>query len=101
MIDGMAKITMKDWTSIDQQKSGMRLSVMPGARILKMVAISSAATHMAETSVKVIIWAQKSTRFPGSNCGPASGGEANQPASGAALVNTPQYRKMQPQRYIQ
>src|ERR1700761_4658482 len=101
MIAGIAKMTMNDCTSIDQQKSGMQFSVMPGARILKMVAISSAATHNAETSVNVIICAQKSTRLPGSNCGPASGGYANQPASGAALVNTPQYRKMQPPRYIQ
>ncbi len=47
---------------------------MCGARILKIVAISSAATHIADTSVKVIICAQKSTRFPGENAGPDSGG---------------------------
>src|ERR1700685_3706716 len=90
IIAGIAKMTIKDCTSIDQQNSGMRFNVIPGARILKMVAISSAATHIAETSVNVIICAQKSTRLPGSNCGPESGEYANQPASGAALVNTPQ-----------
>ena len=60
---GMAKITMNDCTSIDQQNSGMRFSDIPGARILKIVAISSTATHSAEISVKVIICAQTSTRF--------------------------------------
>src|SRR6185312_12971459 len=98
---GMAEMTMKDCTSMDQQNKGMRLSDMPGARILKMVAMSSAPTHMADTSVKVIIWHQKSTRFPKSNCGPASGTYENQPASGAELLKTPQYKKMQPPRYIQ
>lgn len=52
----------------------IKASDIPGARILKMVAINSAATHMAETSVQVNIWHQKSTRLPGSNCGPARGG---------------------------
>ncbi len=101
MIAGMAKITMNDCTSMDQQNIGMRLSDIPGARILKIVAISSAATHMADTSVHVIIWHQKSMRFPGENSGPANGGYENQPASGAELLNTPQYRKMAPARYIQ
>jgi hypothetical protein len=38
-----------------------------------MVAISETATAKAETSVKVIICAQKSVRLPGENSGPASG----------------------------
>ena len=38
---GMAKMTMNDCTSMDQQNSGMRFSDIPGARILRMVAISS------------------------------------------------------------
>ena len=52
----------------------MRFSDIPGARILRIVAISSVATHIAEISVKVIICAQTSTRLPGANCGPDSGG---------------------------
>ena len=34
---GIAKMIMNDVTSIAQTNSGMRLSVMPGARSLKMV----------------------------------------------------------------
>ena len=56
---------MNDCTSMLQQYSGMRFSDMPGARIFMMVAIISVATHSAEISVKVIICAQKSTRFAG------------------------------------
>ena len=56
---------MNDVTSIAQTKSGIRLSVMPGARILKMVTISSTAPTSAAISVKVIICAQTSTRLPG------------------------------------
>ena len=70
---GIAKSTMKDWTSMLQQNSGMRFSDMPGARIFRIVAVSSVATHMAEISVNVIICAQTSTRLPGENCGPESG----------------------------
>ena len=51
----------------------MRLSVMPGARFLKMVTISSMAPTSAAISVKVIVWAQTSTRLPGEYSGPASG----------------------------
>jgi hypothetical protein len=64
---------MKDWTSIAQTKSGIRLSVMPGARVLKIVTISSTAATSAATSVKVTVWAQTSTRLPGENSGPARG----------------------------
>jgi hypothetical protein len=38
---------------------------MPGARILKIVVISTMATSRAESSVKVIICAQMSTPLPG------------------------------------
>src|SRR5205085_10819664 len=91
MTAGMAKITMNDCTSIAQQNIGMRLSDIPGARILKIVAISSVATQSAETSVNVIIWAQKSTRLPGEKSGTESGGYANQPASRPVIVKKPQY----------
>ena len=52
----------------------MRFNDIPGARILKMTAMSSAAMHMDDTSVNVIICAQKSTPLPGENWGPESGG---------------------------
>ena len=69
----MAKIIMAEVASMDQRKSGIRASVMPGARCLKMVTMSSTATANAATSVKVIICAQKSVRLPAENSGPASG----------------------------
>jgi hypothetical protein len=64
---GIANTIMKDWTSIDQQNIGIRLSDMPGARILRIVTMSSTATHKAEISVKVTICAQTSTPLPGEN----------------------------------
>lgn len=84
--EGIAKTTMKDVTSIDQTKTGMRLTAMPGARCLNTVTMVLTAMQSDESSVKVIICAQTSTRLPGENCGPESGVYANQPASGAALV---------------
>jgi hypothetical protein len=44
---------------------GMRARVMPGARVLRIVATRTTAAASAETSVKVIICAQKSARLLG------------------------------------
>jgi hypothetical protein len=71
---GIANSTMNCVTSIAQTNSGMRLSVMPGARILNTVVMMTIASSSADSSVKVIIWAQKSMRLPGEYSGPASGG---------------------------
>jgi hypothetical protein len=62
---GMAMMIIKEVTSIDQRNNGMRDSVMPGARYFMIVATSSTATANADTSVNVIICAQKSVRLPG------------------------------------
>ena len=70
---GMAKRIMKAVTSIAQTKSGRRASVMPGARSLNTVAITTIAARRPESSVKVIICAQTSARLPGEYCGPESG----------------------------
>src|SRR5437588_5633411 len=96
MTAGMANNTMKDCTSMLQQNIGMRLSDIPGARSLNMVAINSAATHIAEISVYVIICAQKSTPLPIEYWGPERGGYANQPASDMVLVSTPAYKTIPP-----
>ena len=53
-IDGMAKITMNDVTSMAHTNTGIRFSDMPGARNLKMVMISSDAAISADSSVPVI-----------------------------------------------
>ena len=48
-----------------QTNSGMRSSVMPGARSLNTVTMISIAPMSAATSVNVISCAQKSGRLPG------------------------------------
>ena len=70
----------------------MRLSDMPGARILNTVTMMSTATASAAISVNVTIWAQTSTRLPGENSGPESGTYANQPASGPVFKKNATYR---------
>ena len=62
---GIAQMTMNAVTSIPQTKSGMRFSVMPGARSLKTVVIRITASSRPDSSVNVIICAQKSMRLPG------------------------------------
>ena len=52
---GMAKRIMKEVTRVAQTKSGMRLSDMPGARVLRMVTMASTAATSAETSTKVMM----------------------------------------------
>ena len=73
MTAGIAKMIRNEVTSIDQTNRGIRSSVMPGARCLKVVTMISTATASADTSVKVIICAQTSTRLPGEKSGPDSG----------------------------
>ena len=77
---------MKACTSMAQTKSGIRLSVMPGARFLKMVTISSTEPTSAAISVKVIAWAYTSARLPGLNSGPDRGTYPNQPTSGPVFM---------------
>ena len=69
MTAGMAKHTMKLVTSIAQTNSGILLSDMPGARCLKIVLMVLTAIASEDSSVKVIICAQKSTRLPDEYCG--------------------------------
>ena len=72
-IAGNDRMMVKAVTSIAQTNSGMRSSVMPGARCLNTVTTISTAMASAAISVKVIIWAQTSARLPAPNCGPDSG----------------------------
>ena len=65
MIAGIDRIVISEATSIAQRNTGIRASVMPGARILRMVAATLTEAHSAATSVKVIICAQMSARCPG------------------------------------
>ena len=64
-MDGIAKMTMKAVTTSPQTMMGMRLRLMPGARNLNAVTMTSTATASAETSVKVMSCAHISGRLPG------------------------------------
>lgn len=65
MTAGMANMVMSALTRVAQTRTGIRARVMPGARCLRIVTTSWTELPGAESSVKVIIWAQKSTRLPG------------------------------------
>ena len=54
VIAGTAKITMNENTSIDHTNIGMRLNVMPGARILKIVTMKLIAPAVVEIPTKMI-----------------------------------------------
>src|SRR3954471_1929046 len=99
--DGMANRMENEVVSCDQHITGMRFSDMPGARSLKMVVMISMATTSAETSVKVIICAQMSARFPGEKAGPESGTYANHPTSGPTFSRKALHRNIPPMRYSQ
>src|SRR5437868_3747910 len=73
MTAGIAKHTMKLVTSKDQTNSGIFCSDIPGARCFRIVQMVLTAIASEESSVNVIICAQKSTRFPEEYCGPESG----------------------------
>ncbi len=70
---GMERITISEVTRIAQANKGMRSRLIPGARCLRMVAVSTTATDSAATSVKVTICAQMSARLPTPYSGPESG----------------------------
>ena len=64
MTDGTAKITMKENTSIDHTKIGMRFRVMPGARSLKMLTMKFTAPTVVEMPTKITPRPQKSMLMP-------------------------------------
>ena len=70
---GIAKITMKLAMRIDHTNSGMRLRLMPGARILKIVVIKETAPASEPISTSVTICDHTSTRWPALYSGPESG----------------------------
>src|SRR5438270_13605415 len=98
MTAGMPKMTISESTSFAQSSIGMRYNVIQGTRYLRMVVAKQTATPKAETSVKVIIWAQKSARLPGEYCGPESGGYANHPTSAPVFRNRPIHNIKPPKR---
>ncbi len=63
--EGRAKIVISEATSMAHRNSGMRPRVIPGGRSRMMVAKVFTDADKAATSVKVIICAQTSARWPG------------------------------------
>src|SRR5205814_3006224 len=101
MIAGIAMMTTNDVTSLDQTNSGILSSDMPGARCLSIVTTISTETASADSSVKVIICAHMSARFPKPYCGPDSGTYANQPTSGPISSTKEIHSSAPPARKIQ
>jgi hypothetical protein len=81
---GKAKTIISAVTSMAQAKTGMRISVMPGARVSRTPTMSSTAPAMAEISMKPMPSSHQSAPRPGENSLPVSGGYMNQPPSGAS-----------------
>ena len=74
MISGVkANMIMKANTSSDQANNGMRLRVMPGARILRMPMMISMAAAIAPTSATPSPRTQKSRARSGEYSGPLRG----------------------------
>ena len=90
MTAGNANTIITPTTSMAHAYTGMRPSVMPGARVNRMPTISSMAPAMAEISMKPIPSSQKSAFSPGEYLMPVSGGYMNQPPSGARPANSVQ-----------
>jgi hypothetical protein len=96
-----AKITMNAVTTCAHTNTGMRLTVIPGARSLNVVTMMLMAAMSPAISVKVIIWAHVSMRLPGEYSGPESGTYANHPASGPMSTSCETQSRMPPQRNTQ
>src|SRR4051812_14728040 len=101
MTAGIAKMTMNDVISCVQMNSGMRLRLMPGAFILKIVVMMMIALLSVEISTSVTICDHKSTRWPGENCGPDSGVYANHPTSGPMSETSPMNSAAPAKKYTQ
>ena len=101
MTIGMAKMIITEVMSEAHTKSGILRSDIPGARILRMTVVMSAATMSPVASLKVITMFQKSGRLPIPYCGPASGTYSNQPASTPVLQTNAPSNSSPPMTYSQ
>src|SRR5690606_41571590 len=88
-------------TRMYQAYSGMRLSRMPGGRHFSTPTISSTAAAIEATSMNESPSIQISAPIPASDGSVASGGDMNQPPSGAASKKSEPDTKKPPNRKIQ
>ena len=72
-ITGIAKMIRNEVTSVIQTNTGMRKSVMPGARMLMIVTMKLKPPAIEETPRMSSPNAQKSTPVPGEKCFSVSG----------------------------
>src|SRR5687768_16395032 len=98
---GTANSTISAIERIDQAKMGMRLIVIPGARILKMVTMKLTAPTVVDSPVKITPRAQKSMFRPAEKASDVSGTYANQPPSGGRPTRYEEYMKTPDNRYTQ
>ena len=97
MIAGKAKSTRIAVTKVAQQKRGIRLKVMPGARILRMVTTKFSAPAIDATPRICRPITQKSVPDP-LYWFSVSGAYPNQPTLGAPPMTKERFRKMPPKR---
>ncbi|MCY1219721.1 hypothetical protein D9M72_317070 [compost metagenome] len=93
---GKANTIISALTSMAHANTGMRMSVMPGARVKSTPMMSSMAPAMAEISMKPMPSSHQSAPRPGENSLPVSGGYMNQPPSGASPKKIVQKKTMPP-----
>src|SRR5690554_119530 len=98
MSGGKANSIIAPTTSMYQAKIGMRPSDMPGARIFRILTMSSTAAQTAEISTKVTPSSQTSALMPGEWVPDDSGVYMNQPESGATPAASAASSMMPPKR---
>ena len=92
---------MNENTNIAHTNTGIRLSVMPGARSLKIVTMKLIAPTVVEMPTKITAKPQKSMLMPSEYGFDVRGVYANQPPSGAcpmtklAKNSSPENKKIQ------
>ena len=93
---------MRNWTtSVIHTNTGMRIKVIPGARMLRMVTMKLTAAITDETPRISRLRVQKSTARPGAYCFDVKLAYANQPTSGGAPTRKLALRKIPPATKIQ
>ncbi len=88
-------------TKLIQVNTGMRMSFMPGARMLMIVAMKLNAAAREATPRICSPIAQKSMFIPGENCLEVRFAYPNQPPSGTAPTRKLALRKRPPSRNTQ
>ena len=101
VITGNASTSRNEVTRVIHVKSGIRISDMPGARILTIVTMKLKAAASEAMPSTCRLTAQKSMPWPGLKSLPVIGAYPNQPALGAPPKNQLSFRRIAPARNVQ